>query len=495
AGERRKVTGVRIHTGALFTARAIVLTTGTYLKARVIIGEYSRNSGPDGLFPANALSDSLRALGIRLFRFKTGTPARVNGRGLDYSRMEEQPGDSRITPFSFETGRIDITQTPCWLTHTNEQTHEIIRQNLGRSPLFSGRIEGTGARYCPSIEDKVVRFAERTSHQIFVEPMGAGTREMYLQGMSSSMPEDVQERMIRTVPGLERARIMRSAYAIEYDCIDSTQLALSLEFRDIAGLFAAGQINGTSGYEEAAAQGLVAGINAAMRLTGREPLVLKRSEAYIGVLIDDLVTKGTNEPYRMMTSRAEYRLILRQDNADIRLTPRGREVGLVGEERYERFLERRACVEAEVRRVRAKVLPPSEAVLRFLAAAGSAPIATGIPVAELLRRPEITYEALAEVDPERPELPPDAADEVEIQVKYEGYIRRQERQIEQFRRLENKALPDGADYAAIRSLSTEAAQKLNLHRPASIGQASRISGVSPADVSVLLVWLAKRAKP
>ena len=487
-----RVTGVRVHTGAVYLARTVILTTGTYLKARIIIGDFSQNSGPDGLFPANGLSDCLRSLGISIRRFKTGTPARVNGRTVDFSQMEEQPGDERITPFSFETGDIDIEQTSCWLTHTNERTHEIIRQNLSRSPLFSGVIKGTGARYCPSIEDKVVRFSERRSHQIFVEPMGTGTREMYLQGMSSSLPEDVQEKMVHTVPGLENVKITRSAYAIEYDCIDPTQLRLSLEFRAVGGLFAAGQINGTSGYEEAAAQGIVAGINACMLLKRRDPLILKRSDGYIGVLIDDLVTKGTNEPYRMMTSRAEYRLVMRQDNADMRLTPYGYAVGLVDEARYMRFLERRRIIEDEIARVRSTVFPPSDAVLALLGSLGSSPISTGVPMAEILRRPEITYRALASIDAGRPALAPDIEEQVEISIKYEGYITRQERVIEQFRKLEDRPLPSDLSYKGIKSLSTEGAQKLDAHKPESVGQASRISGVSPSDIAVLLVWLAKR---
>ena len=488
-----RVTGVRVRTGAVFLARAVILTTGTYLKARIIIGEFSQNSGPDGLFPANMLSDCLRSLGVRILRFKTGTPARVNGRTVDLSKMEEQPGDERITPFSFGTGEININQASCWLTHTNARTHDIIRRNLSRSPMYSGVIKGTGARYCPSIEDKVVRFAERGSHQIFVEPMGSGTREMYLQGMSSSLPEDVQEQLIRTVPGLENVKITRSAYAIEYDCIDPTQLRLSLEFRNIGGLFGAGQINGTSGYEEAAGQGIVAGINAAMLLNGRDPLILKRSDGYIGVLIDDLVTKGTNEPYRMMTSRAEYRLIMRQDNADIRLTPFGRAAGLIGDERYRLFLKRCEMINKEIARVKSVVLPPSPAVLALLESLGSAPISTGAPMSEILRRPEITYAALASIDPGRPAgLPPDIEEQVEISVKYEGYIKRQEREIEQFKRLEDKPIPPGVSYAGIRGLSTESAQKLDAHKPETVGQASRISGVSPSDISVLLVWLAKK---
>ena len=487
----RAVTGVRIRTGAIFRARAVVLTTGTYLKARIIIGEFSQNSGPDGLFPANGLTDSLRALGIRLYRFKTGTPARVNGRSVDFSKTEEQPGDERITPFSFATDRIDIEQASCWLTHTTERTHEIIRKNLSRSPMYSGAIEGIGARYCPSIEDKVVRFADRRSHQIFIEPMGLGTREMYLQGFSSSMPEDVQEQMIRSVPGLENVKITRSAYAIEYDCVDPVQLRLSLEFKDISGLFAAGQINGSSGYEEAAGQGIIAGINAAMKLKGRAPLILKRSDAYIGVLIDDLVTKGTNEPYRMMTSRAEYRLVLRQDNADMRLTEYGYAAGLVSRERYERFLRRKKLVEDEIARVRAVTVAPSREALDILAASGSSPIRTGVPMAEILRRPEIKFSSLAAIDPGRPELAPDIEEQVEISIKYEGYIKRQEREIEQFKKTEDRPLPSDINYKEIKSLSIEAAQKLDAQKPESVGQASRISGVSPSDISVLLIWLAK----
>ena len=489
--DKKSVQGVRINTGTIFYAKSVILTTGTYLKAKIIIGDYSYNGGPDGLFPSNLLSDNLKSLGIRLFRFKTGTPARVNRRSVDFSKMEEQPGDEQISPFSFDTERIDIEQKSCWLTHTNEITHEIIRENLDRSPLFSGSIEGTGARYCPSIEDKVVRFSQRTSHQIFIEPMGLDTQEMYLQGLSSSMPEDVQERMIQSIAGLEQAVIMRSAYAIEYDCIDSTQLKLSLEHLKISGLFFAGQINGTSGYEEAAAQGLIAGINAAMKLSSREPLILKRSDAYIGVLIDDLVTKGTNEPYRMMTSRAEYRLLLRQDNADIRLMAYGHDVGLISDAQYSRFLEKKEIISAEIRRVEAKILPPSEEVLVYLESRGSTFIKTGIPMGELLRRPEITYDSLAVVDPERPNLEPLIKEQVEISMKYEGYIQRQLRQVEQFKKLENKRLPTTVDYLQLKSLSVESAQKLNAYKPESIGQASRISGVSPADISVLLVWLSK----
>jgi len=487
--DKKKVTGLKTHTGAIYKCKTVVLTTGTYLKGKIIIGDVSFSGGPDGLFPANKLSDSLKENGIELLRFKTGTPARINRRSIDFSKMEEQPGDDKIVPFSFETENIEKEQVSCWLTYTNEKTHKVIRDNLHRSPLFSGMIEGIGPRYCPSIEDKVVRFADKKSHQVFVEPMGLGTQEMYLQGMSSSLPEDVQIEMIRTLPGLENAQIMRSAYAIEYDCINPTQLKLSLEFKNVEGLFAAGQINGSSGYEEAAAQGLIAGINAAMKVKGREPLILDRSEAYIGVLIDDLVTKGTNEPYRMMTSRAEYRLLLRQDNADLRLTPIGYKIGLISEERYRKFLDKKEKIEEEIKRLEKTVVPPSEKVNKFLKSRNSSPIKSGIKLSELLRRPEISYEDLAEIDEGRPELSHAVKEEVSILIKYEGYIKRQLMQVEQFKKLENKKLPPDIDYSHIQGLRIEARQKLSKIRPDSIGQASRISGVSPADISVLLVYL------
>ena len=486
--ENKKVYGVRIHTGIVFLARAVILTTGTYLNAKIIIGECGFSSGPDGLFPAIRLSESLKNAGITLQRFKTGTPARINGTSVDFSKFEEQPGDEVIMPFSFETDMIDIKQIPCWLTHTNKKTHDVIRANLSRSPLFSGIIEGIGARYCPSIEDKIVKFPGRESHQIFLEPMGINTYEMYLQGMSSSMPEDVQDMMIRTLPGLENARIMRSAYAIEYDCIDPTQLSLALNFFNIDNLFAAGQINGTSGYEEAAAQGIIAGINAARKLSGKEPVVIERSEGYIGVLIDDLVTKGTNEPYRMMTSRAEYRLLLRQDNADMRLTPLGHEIGLISEKRYVNFLRRKTLVEDELKRLDKTIIPPTESVQTFLDANNSSRLKTGVRLTELLKRPELTYEALKEVDNDRRPLPRDISEQIEITVKYDGYIKKQLQQVEQFKRLESKNLPPDINYNELKNLSVEARQKLSKLRPESIGQASRISGVSPADINVLIVW-------
>ncbi len=493
----KQVIGVKTHTGAVYHAKAVILTTGTYLKSRIIIGDVSFNSGPDGLHPANRLSDSLRELNIELFRFKTGTPARINRRSIDFSKMEEQPGDERITPFSFETEEIRREQVPCWLTYTNSETHRIIRENLHRSPLYSGEIKGVGARYCPSIEDKVVRFADKERHQVFIEPMGLDTQEMYLQGMSSSLPEDVQIQMIRTLPGLENVSVMRIGYAIEYDCIDPTQLKLSLEFKNIRGLFSAGQINGTSGYEEAAAQGLIAGINAAMAVKGREPLILDRSQAYIGVLIDDLVTKGTNEPYRMMTSRAEYRLLLRQDNADLRLTEIGYRIGLISEERYQAFRKKKELIEQEIRRVNSTVIAPSEKVNAFLEKMNSTPIRTGVKLADLLRRPELDYESLGEIDEDRPALPFSVREQVSISIKYEGYINRQMRQVEQFKKLEEKKLPEDIDYNSIQGLRIEARQKLSKFRPESVGQASRISGVSPADISVLLVYLKQmgRKKP
>ncbi|MGI6777188.1 MAG: tRNA uridine-5-carboxymethylaminomethyl(34) synthesis enzyme MnmG [Acetivibrionales bacterium] len=487
--DKKKVTGIKTHTGAIYKCKAVILTTGTFLKARIIIGDVSYSGGPDGLFPANKLSDSLKELGIELLRFKTGTPARINRRSIDFSKMEEQPGDERIVPFSFETEEMQKEQVSCWLTYTNEKTHKIINDNLHRSPLFGGMIEGIGARYCPSIEDKVVRFKDKQSHQVFVEPMGLGTQEMYLQGMSSSLPEDVQTEMIKTLPGLENVSIMRSGYAIEYDCINPNQLNLALEFKQIEGLYGAGQINGSSGYEEAAAQGLIAGINAAMKIKGKKPLILDRSQAYIGVLIDDLVTKGTNEPYRMMTSRAEYRLLLRQDNADLRLTPIGYEIGLISEERYKRFIDKKNKIEEEIKRLEKTTIAPTEKVNAFLQSRGSSPITTGIKLAELLRRPEITYENLKEVDESRPVLPYAVQEQVSVSIKYEGYIKRQMLQVEQFKKLEKRKLPEGLDYNEIKGMRLEARQKLNKIKPDSIGQASRISGVSPSDINVLVIYL------
>jgi tRNA uridine 5-carboxymethylaminomethyl modification enzyme len=495
--EADRVIGVKTHTGAIYYCGAVILTTGTYLRGRIIIGDVSYSGGPDGLFPANKLSESLKEKGIELMRFKTGTPPRLNKNTIDFSKLTEQPGDETIIPFSFENEGIEREQVSCWLTYTNSKTHDVIRANIHRSPLFGGMIEGIGTRYCPSIEDKVVRFADKDKHQVFVEPMGVGTQEMYLQGMSSSLPEDVQAEMVRTLPGLENVHIMRSAYAIEYDCINPSQLNTSLEFKEIGGLFSAGQINGSSGYEEAAAQGLIAGINAAMKLKNRPPLVLDRSEAYIGVLIDDLVTKGISEPYRIMTSLAEYRLLLRQDNADIRLTPKGYEIGLISRERYERFLEKKAGIEKEIERLENTFLPPSEEVNRFLVSMGSAEIKAGIRMSELLRRPEITYDSLEAVDTGRPEhlrsngrkgYNP-VSQQVEITIKYEGYIKRQMIQVEQYKRMERKRIPADIDYESIHGLRIEARQKLGKIRPASIGQASRISGVSPSDISVLMIYL------
>lgn len=487
-GAKTKITGIKTHTGAIFHCKAIVLTTGTYLQGRIIIGDVSYSGGPDGIFPANKLSASLEELGISLLRFKTGTPARLNRRSLDFSKMTEQPGDDTIIPFSFETESIEKEQVSCWLTYTNKDTHEIIKKNLHRSPLYSGDITGIGPRYCPSIEDKIVRFADKENHQVFVEPMGLETEEMYLQGMSSSLPEDVQIEFMKTVPGLENVKVMRSAYAIEYDGIDATQLKLSLEFKNIEGLFSAGQINGSSGYEEAAAQGIIAGINAAQKIHEKEPLILDRSQAYIGVLIDDLVTKGTKEPYRMMTSRAEYRLLLRQDNADLRLTPLGRKVGLISEERYLKFQEKKELIEKEIDRLNNSYLPPSEEVLKYLESRESTAIKSGINVAELLRRPEISYESLSEVM-ELPVLPRSVREQVEVAIKYEGYIKRQMQQVEQYKKLEGRKLPREMDYSLIQGLRLEARQKLSQIKPDSIGQASRITGVSPADISVLLIHL------
>ena len=486
--QNNKVTGVRVHTDTVYLCKAIILTTGTYLKGRIIIGKTNFSGGPDGLFPANRLSESLKALGLELMRFKTGTPARINSRSVDFSKLEEQLGDEEITPFSFMTDEIKKNQTSCWMTHTNSRTHEIIKENLHRSPLYSGDIEGVGPRYCPSIEDKIVRFADKDSHQIFVEPMGLSTQEMYLQGLSSSMPEDVQIRMIQSLPGLEKASVMRPAYAIEYDCINPTQLKLSLEFKHIDGLFAAGQINGSSGYEEAAAQGLMAGINAAMKLKNREPLILDRSQAYIGVLIDDLVTKGTQEPYRMMTSRAEYRLWLRQDNADLRLTPLGREVGLVSDERFQKFSLKKRQIEDEMHRLKETMLTPNEENNSFLARHNSARLLSGIRLYDLLKRPEMSYSFFEEIG-QAADLPKEIIEQISINIKYEGYLDRQLGQIRQFKRMEERRLPHDIDYSKIQGLCLEARQKLNSQKPESLGQASRISGVSPADISVLLVYL------
>jgi len=488
----KKVEGVVTHIGSFFPAKTVILTTGTYLRGKIIIGDTAYESGPDGLLPSNRLSESLRKHGIELRRFKTGTPARINRRSIDFSKMIEQPGDDPIVPFSFETVKIEREQVSCYLTYSTEETHRIIRENLHRSPLYSGKIEGIGPRYCPSFEDKVVRFADKERHQVFVEPMGLDTEEIYLQGFSTSMPEDVQYAMIRSLPGLENAQIMRYAYAIEYDCIDPTCLKLSLEFKDIDGLFSAGQINGSSGYEEAAAQGIVAGINAALKVQGKEPLILDRSQAYIGVLIDDLVTKGTNEPYRMMTSRAEYRLHLRQDNADARLTPIGYKIGLIGEERYQKFLKKQKAIEDEIERLRRKVIPPTDKVNEFLDKYGSSRIKSGIKLYDLLKRPEINYDMLKEIDDDIPDLPKSVTDEVAIRIKYEGYIAKQMEQIEQFKKMEERLIPGDINYDEINGLRIEARQKLSKYRPRSLGQASRISGVSPADISVLLIYLNTR---
>ena len=492
--EDGKITGVQTYSGAIYRCRAVVLCTGTYLKARCIYGEVSTQTGPNGLQPANYLTDSLKSLGIKMYRFKTGTPARIDKRTIDFSKMEEQKGDERVVPFSFTTNPEDvqIDQVSCWLTYTNEKTHEIIRNNLSRSPLYSGMIEGTGPRYCPSIEDKVVKFADKNRHQVFIEPEGLETNEMYVGGMSSSLPEDVQYAMYRSVPGLENAKIVRNAYAIEYDCIDARQLKNTLEFKAVEGLFSGGQFNGSSGYEEAAAQGLVAGINAARKLQGKEGIVIDRSEGYIGVLIDDLVTKESHEPYRMMTSRAEYRLLLRQDNADLRLTKKGYEIGLISEERYQKLLRKEELIQKEIERVEHINLGTSEAVQNLLKQYESTPLTSGTTMAELIRRPELNYEALAPVDPNRPELDYDVVEQVNINIKYDGYIKRQQRQVEQFKKLESKLIPEDINYDEIQSLRIEAKQKLNEMRPSSIGQASRISGVTPADVSVLLVYLERK---
>lgn len=493
---RRIITGVKTFTGTIYDCKAVVLCTGTYLKARCLCGESINYTGPNGLQAANHLTDSLREMGIELRRFKTGTPARMDKRSIDFSKMEEQLGDERIVPFSFSTDpeTVQKTQVSCWLTYTNEQTHEIIRSNLHRSPIYAGIIEGTGPRYCPSIEDKVVKFADKERHQVFIEPEGLYTNEMYVGGMSSSLPEDVQLAMYRTVPGLEHCKIVRNAYAIEYDCIDARQLYPTLEFRKVKGLFSGGQFNGSSGYEEAAGQGLIAGINAAMSILGREPLILDRSESYIGVLIDDLVTKDNMEPYRMMTSRAEYRLLLRQDNADLRLRKKGYEIGLISEEEYQRLLIKERAISREIKRLKSCILGASQEIQSFLERHGSSSLKTASSLAELICRPELNYIALAEIDPGREPLPEDVIEQVEIEIKYEGYILRQLRQVEQYKKMEKRMIPQDIDYDEIPSLRLEARQKLKAFQPISVGQASRISGVSPADISVLLIYLEHRGR-
>lgn len=492
--ENGKITGVQTYSGAIYHCSAVVLCTGTYLCARCIYGEVSTQTGPNGLQPANHLTESLKRLGIRMYRFKTGTPARIDKNSIDFSKMEEQKGDEFVVPFSFTTKMEDvqIDQVSCWLTYTNEKTHEIIRNNLDRSPLFSGMIEGTGPRYCPSIEDKVVKFSDKNRHQVFIEPEGLHTNEMYVGGMSSSLPEDVQLAMYRTVPGLEHCKIVRNAYAIEYDCIDPRQLYPTLEFKKIKGLFSAGQFNGSSGYEEAAAQGLLAGINAALTIHDKEPVTLDRSQAYIGVLVDDLVTKENFEPYRMMTSRAEYRLLLRQDNADLRLRKIGFESGLVSKEQYDLTLKKQEMIEKEILRLKNTVIGASKEHQKFMEAHGSSLLKTGTNLAELMCRPELSYEILSEIDTERKSLPDDVIEQVEIEIKYEGYIERQMKQVEQFKKMEKKRIPPDLDYQDVSSLRLEARQKLTAYKPVSVGQASRISGVSPADISVLLIYLEQK---
>ena len=492
----KRVTGVKIASGGIYPCKAVILCSGVYLNARCIYGEVSQYTGPNGLPRATHLTDSLVAAGLQVQRFKTGTPARIDGRTINYEAMTPQYGDEPVVPFSFTNRSADIAreQALCYLTYTNETTHEIIRENISRSPLFSGDIKGTGPRYCPSIEDKVVKFPDKDRHQVFIEPEGEYTNEMYLAGLSSSLPEEVQIRMYRSIPGLENAKIVRNAYAIEYDCLNATQLKQTLESKLIHGFYSAGQSNGSSGYEEAAAQGIIAGINAAMKIQGREPVVIDRSQGYIGVLIDDLVTKETKEPYRMMTSRSEYRLLLRQDNADLRLTDIGHDVGLISEERYAKFVKKRSAIESELTRLRETILGAKESTCEYLRSIDTSIIHTGTSLAELLRRPEMTYEMLAPLDPERPDLDAAVIEQVEIEIKYEGYIERQKMQVEHFKKLERKRLPEDIDYTAIPSLRLEARQKLQALRPENVGQASRISGVSPADISVLLVWLGSGLK-